>query len=234
MAWEWTRLVGATRGTGLMLFVHCAAVLAAGIAAFYGFVAIAVAVIAVAAVVALVTAPRRTRRGRTLFFLGVIYVVLPVVAYIGLRQDGDYGLWCILWLLVVIWSTDTAAFFVGRTLGGPKLAPSISPKKTWSGALGGTVAAVAAGVAFAYAVGLPEPVAVGAVSVAASILGQLGDLLESGVKRRFGVKDSSNIIPGHGGVLDRLDSLIVAGSAAWIVGVARAGTEHAATGILIW
>ena len=122
--------------------------------------------------------------------------------------QGD-GLTLLLWLLLTVWATDIFAFFVGRSLGGPRLAPRISPKKTWSGLAGGVLAAVAVGLAFAYGLDSSKnwafPMVLGALL---ALIAQAGDLMESGLKRRFGVKDSSNLIPGHGGVLDRIDGLM--------------------------
>jgi phosphatidate cytidylyltransferase len=234
MAWEWTRLVGGAGRTQVMLALYTAAVIVACAGAYGGYVNETVATMVLFAVVAFVVAPRRGRQSGTLFACGVAYVTLPLIAFITLRGDPDWGLWCVVWLLVLIWTTDSAAFFAGRAIGGPKLAPTISPKKTWSGACAGTAAACAAGLIFAWALGLPNMWIVGLASVVLSVLGQGGDLLESALKRRFGVKDASNIIPGHGGMLDRLDSLVVAGTVAWVVGAARAGHAHAANGILIW
>lgn len=234
MAWEWTRLVGGAGRTQVMLALYTAAVIVACAGAYGGYVNETAAATALFAVTAFVVAPRQGRRSGALFACGVAYVTLPLIAFITLRGDPGWGLWCVVWLLVLIWTTDTAAFFAGRAIGGPKLAPAISPKKTWSGACAGTAAACAAGLIFAWSLGLPNMWIVGLASVVLSVLGQGGDLLESALKRRFGVKDAGNVIPGHGGMLDRLDSLVVAGTAAWLIGAARAGHAHAASGILIW
>lgn len=135
---------------------------------------------------------------------------LPVIALANLRGDTQSGLMAILFLYAVVWATDIFAYFVGRSVGGPKLAPSISPGKTWSGAVGGTAFGVAAGAGIA-AYGSERPLLVmAALALALSVAGQLGDLYESALKRRYGVKDSSNLIPGHGGVLDRVDALVIA------------------------
>jgi len=165
---------------------------------------------------------------------GVPYLCLPVAALIGLRAEETYGVLCIFWILIVIWITDTGAFFGGRAMGGPKLAPAVSPDKTWSGALTGVATAFVAGATYAWAVDLPAPMIIGLVSIAVSISGQLGDLLESGLKRRFNVKDSGTLIPGHGGVLDRIDSLVTAVTFVWVLGALRAGYDSAASGALVW
>jgi phosphatidate cytidylyltransferase len=136
---------------------------------------------------------------------GILYVVLPSLSIIFLRQQ-DNGLALTLWMLVVVWSTDIGAYFAGRAIGGPKLAPRISPNKTWAGLVGGMAAALIFGALLGWSTGLPHlfwllgaPLAVAA---------QAGDLFESWLKRTSGVKDSGRILPGHGGVLDRLDGVV--------------------------
>lgn len=151
-----------------------------------------------------------------------------------LRRDPQDGLLATLWLFAVVWSTDIAAFFAGRTFGGPKLAPSLSPKKTWSGAIGGALAAIVAGVAVAAAGGVETLWPVALVGFIATVASQIGDLFESGVKRAYGAKDSSQLIPGHGGLMDRLDGFLVASSLAAAIGVARGGMDAAAQGLLRW
>jgi phosphatidate cytidylyltransferase len=146
---------------------------------------------------------------------GMIYAALPLIALLWIREaEGGGG--ALLWLFFVIWSTDTAAFIVGKLIKGPKLAPAISPGKTWSGAVGGLVGATVIGVALASLLSA-EPGRAASLAVLVSLAAQCGDLLESGIKRRFGVKDSGQLIPGHGGVMDRLDSLVVAGPVFTIV-----------------
>lgn len=142
-----------------------------------------------------------------------------------LRGSGTSGLLAILYLFAVVWATDILAYFVGRAVGGPKLAPSISPGKTWSGAAGGTVAGVLAGVVFAAAAGLPDIVPLAAAALLLSIVSQIGDLFESAVKRRHGAKDSGSLIPGHGGVMDRVDGLVAAAVALYLVCAALGGLD---------
>ncbi|MGL4488212.1 MAG: phosphatidate cytidylyltransferase [Rhizobiaceae bacterium] len=149
--------------------------------------------------------------------VGVLYAGIPAACLAFLRGDDPQGLITILLLFAIVWSTDIFAYFVGRSMGGPKLAPKISPNKTWSGAIGGTAAAVAAGLAVA---GLTGPIGnpvFPLVIVLISVFSQLGDLFESWVKRRFGVKDSGTLIPGHGGVMDRADGLVAAASALYLI-----------------
>jgi phosphatidate cytidylyltransferase len=138
---------------------------------------------------------------------GLFYAGIPIGYAIVLRQVEPNGLWLLLWLVVVVIAADVGAYFVGRTLGGPKLWRRVSPGKTWSGAGGGLVAAAAVGVIVAVPAGIGHASAM-VLAIGVAIASQLGDLLESAVKRRFGVKDSSQLIPGHGGVMDRLDGIV--------------------------
>jgi phosphatidate cytidylyltransferase len=125
-----------------------------------------------------------------------------------LRQDPQVGLAVTLWILALVWATDTGAYFAGRLIGGPKLAPAISPKKTWSGLLGGMIAAAVVGAAAAALREDWAPATLAAASVILAVIAQGGDLLESSIKRHFGVKDASGLIPGHGGLMDRVDGLL--------------------------
>ncbi len=140
---------------------------------------------------------------------GVAYALAFALIAPALRALPELGLAIIIWSFAVVWLTDIAAYFTGRRFGGPKLMPSVSPGKTWSGALGGTIAGTLCGYAVwaltPAAVQIVGPALVIAGSLAASVFSQMGDLFESSLKRRFGAKDSSRLIPGHGGFLDRLD-----------------------------
>lgn len=136
---------------------------------------------------------------------GALYVALPVLALLWLRAQ-DNGLLLAFWGLSLVWATDIGAFFAGRSFGGPKVAPRISPNKTWSGLFGGMLAALLLGWAFTTYFGLPFELAL--ISPLLAILAQMGDFFESWMKRRAGVKDSGTLIPGHGGVLDRLDGVV--------------------------
>lgn len=146
-----------------------------------------------------------------------------------LRDDPEIGILGPAWMFAVVWSTDIVAYFTGRTLGGPKLMPSVSPKKTWSGALGGLAAGIAAGIGLVLvardhgwsALATAPLFWVGLVSAVASVLSQGGDLVESALKRRCGVKDSGRSIPGHGGVMDRLDGFFAVAVLAGLYLVAR-------------
>lgn len=181
-----------------------------------GFYSYALAVAVMTLTVASVLAATRTRPGLILagaaFYLG-----MGCLAFLWLRQRGDGGLLMVTWLIASVWATDIAAYFTGRAIGGPRLAPRISPKKTWAGLLGGAIGAAAVGAGFAFgapeiraALSLPGPLAMATVGVALAVVAQLGDLLASAFKRYFGVKDASHLIPGHGGVIDRADGLLAA------------------------
>lgn len=146
--------------------------------------------------------------------LGALWVALPCVALLWLAGEPTGGRATLLWLLALVWATDIGAFAVGRTLGGPRLAPRWSPRKTWSGFAGGTFCAGLVGWATALALGIAPAAPLVLVSAGLAVVGQLGDLAESLAKRRFGVKDSSGLIPGHGGLLDRLDGLLAVVPAA--------------------
>jgi phosphatidate cytidylyltransferase len=142
---------------------------------------------------------------------GLVYVSIPTMALIWLIEAPGGGL-LVLWLLVVVWATDTGAFAAGRLIGGPKLAPAISPSKTWAGAAGGLVAAVAASLVMAGRLLPMELDQAATFAVIVSVFAQLGDLGQSWVKRRFKAKDSGTLIPGHGGLMDRVDGLVPAAS----------------------
>ena len=165
---------------------------------------------------------------------GIIYAGALLLAPALLRGDPDWGLTALLFLFANVWITDIFAYFCGRAIGGPLLWPKVSPKKTWSGAVGGLVGGVAASVAVAYASGIGRLGIVGVMALVLSVLAQAGDLFESAVKRRFGAKDASHLIPGHGGLMDRLDGFLVAALAALLIGMIRQGTAAPARGLLIW
>ena len=221
MAWEWLGVTGTPRSWPLfaaVALVWLAALTLPG----WG------AALLLAAIVAGLYGGRdvlaRGDPGPGWLAASAAYIGVPMIAILWLRFGLHPSPWIILWLFAVVWATDIGAFFVGRSLGGLRLAPIWSPKKTWSGAVGGLVGALAA-AAVLIDVGMsPQPwvflVAAGLVSV----LGQAGDLLESVVKRRFNRKDSGQLIPGHGGVLDRLDSMVLAAPTLALL-VALAGGE---------
>ncbi|WP_028055663.1 phosphatidate cytidylyltransferase [Sphingobium bisphenolivorans] len=142
--------------------------------------------------------------------LGIPYICVPIMALLFLRDQtpDHYGLLLTLWALALVWATDIGAYFAGRSIGGPKLAPRVSPSKTWAGLGGGVLAALLTGFLLYRFAGLPVQLA--AASGLLAVAAQLGDLLESWMKRRAGVKDSGTLLPGHGGVMDRLDGVVAA------------------------
>ncbi|MEP9373100.1 phosphatidate cytidylyltransferase [Mesorhizobium sp. KR1-2] len=162
--------------------------------------------------------------------VGLAYAGLSGISLALLRGSDKAGLVAILFLFAVVWATDILAYFVGRAVGGPKLAPAISPGKTWSGAIGGTICGMIAGLAVAAAGGADLLVTVPVVLLL-SVVSQIGDLFESWVKRRHGVKDSSHLIPGHGGVMDRVDGLVAAAFALYLIGALLGGAGQPASGL---
>jgi phosphatidate cytidylyltransferase len=151
-----------------------------------------------------------------------------------LRSDNGEGFLAIIFLFAVVWTTDIAAYFAGRAIGGPKLMPRVSPNKTWSGAIGGTLAAVVVALALAKVTALSGLFAIAMLAVILSICAQGGDLFESFLKRRFGAKDSGHLIPGHGGLMDRLDGFVTASVVAALIGLLRGGFEAPGRGLLVW
>jgi phosphatidate cytidylyltransferase len=155
--------------------------------------------------------------------VGIVYAGIAGVAFVALRDSGELGFAVIIFLFAVIWSTDVFAFFGGRQFGGPRLAPVVSPKKTWSGFASGLAGGILAGIIAAALLTAADLVRVALLAALVSVAGQAGDLFESAFKRQFGVKDSGSLIPGHGGVMDRVDSLIFAAFAAYIVALVLPG-----------
>jgi phosphatidate cytidylyltransferase len=166
--------------------------------------------------------------------LGALYAGAMLAAPLVIRADATLGFIAMIVLFAVVWATDVAAYFAGRLIGGAKLCPAISPNKTWSGALAGALCGSVAGVAVAVFGGINPIAPIVIVSLLLSVAAQFGDLFESALKRRFGVKDASHAIPGHGGLMDRLDGFIAAALAAALIGLARGGIDGAAGGFLLW
>jgi phosphatidate cytidylyltransferase len=236
MLWEWMHLV-AGHAEPRLLAAGWATLLAALILTGMGHPAPAGAVIAVGAVASalLAFAPAERQGCRVGWAVGgIMYAGIGFLGPALLRSDRELGFQAIVFVALTVWMTDILAFFVGRGLGGPLLWPRISPNKTWSGAVGGLAGGVAAGIGVAYASGTSRLVSLGVLALALSLLAQAGDLFESAVKRRFGAKDSGWLIPGHGGLMDRLDGFLFAAAAAATIGVLRAGTGAAAHGLLVW
>jgi phosphatidate cytidylyltransferase len=165
---------------------------------------------------------------------GLLYAGVIALAPVILRRDPALGFVAIVFLFAVVWVTDIAAYFAGRALGGPKLWVAVSPNKTWSGALGGALGGVIAALLVVKVAGLVIAPMLILVALALSIASQAGDLLESALKRQFGAKDAGALIPGHGGLMDRLDGFLTAVLAAVMVGLLREGFDGSARGLLVW
>lgn len=162
---------------------------------------------------------------------GFLYSGMALVGLNMLRESGSSasGLIAILFLFAVVWATDIGAYFAGRRFGGPKIAPVISPKKTWSGGIGGVVSAIMAALVVSVVAGIGFGWRLAFLAILLSVISQAGDFFESWLKRRNGVKDSSHIIPGHGGFMDRVDGLVFAAIALWALGVLQAGYARPST-----
>jgi phosphatidate cytidylyltransferase len=172
-------------------------------------------------------------RRRSWIATGFCYAAAAQIASVLVRLDQSNGFGALILVLLVVWVTDIGGYFGGRGIGGPKLWPRVSPKKTWAGAVGGFVAGLVVAEGFA-AFGLGKTGPLLLLGAVLSIASQLGDLFESAVKRRFGVKDSSHIIPGHGGLMDRLDGFVAAVVVAAIFGFLRGGVDGVGRGLMVW
>lgn len=226
---EWLSVIGSLDDrrlsiAGLAGLAVTAAMLAAG-RIEWASVAIAIAAIAVAAF----AAPEK----RAWSAAGLVYAAAALVAAVVVRGHGVAGLIAMLFVFAIVWATDILGYFAGRGIGGPKLWPRVSPKKTWAGALGGFFGSLAIGGIFA-ALGAGRAVPLVLLAGVLSIVSQAGDLFESALKRRFDVKDSSHLIPGHGGLLDRLDGFVAVVAVAALIGISRVGSGEAARGLLQW
>jgi phosphatidate cytidylyltransferase len=207
MAWEWGRLCcrGRLGATGIVLIAVVLATVAVAALTDIGF---AVGFAILGAAVVFWSAKRMSEPEPEWAAFGTLWVALPCICLLWLAREGISGRTTLLWVLAVVWATDIGAYVTGKTLGGPRLAPRWSPRKTWAGLAGGTVCAALSGWATVAWLGLSPALPLVAISAALAIVEQFGDLAQSVAKRRFGVKDSSRLIPGHGGLLDRLDGLL--------------------------
>ncbi|WP_242442909.1 phosphatidate cytidylyltransferase [Magnetospirillum sp. 15-1] len=220
MCWEWHRMLnGGFTLSGRVASVGCAA--ASLLAVARPDIGLAMVTLAALASAGLAGSDRS---GRGWAAFGAVYAGLPSVTLVWLRGDVAAGNAVIWWLLLVVWSTDIGAYAFGRLIGGPKLLPAVSPKKTWAGLVGGMISAGLAALLVALAVGAAAGTVVFAAGAMVAVVAQVGDLFESWIKRRCNVKDSSNIIPGHGGVLDRVDGLLTAALAVAALSLATGRT----------
>lgn len=228
--WEWDTLVCA-HDRNPVLTIGAVALLGCGLllALDWGGTAVALIVLGGFGVATLASSVRRAWCAA-----GLVYAAAMLIAPVLLRRDATLGFAAVMFVFVIVWLTDIAAYFVGRGLGGPKLMRQVSPNKTWSGAIGGTLAGVCGGVLVARYFGIADLAAIAAVALGLSIMSQSGDLVESAIKRQFSAKDAGNLIPGHGGLMDRLDGFVAAATAASLIGLARGGFNAPAHGLMVW
>ncbi len=230
MAWEWVSIVHG--GSEKQFAIHaCATLCAAFLPQAEGLDAASGAIL-VLWIVSAIASVMQSGEGSIWSYFGVFYLSLPLLAMVLLRVDAQFGTAAILWCVLIVWAADIFAYFAGRIIGGPKLAPTISPKKTWAGLGGAVFGAIAVSIVFCLANGFSVlPLAL--IAGLAALVEQVGDILESAMKRRFNVKDSGNLIPGHGGILDRVDGLVAVVLFAAVIGEVHAA-GHESFGLLVW
>lgn len=228
--WEWTTLVAGPHHR-LMLSACGSAIAGAAMVAWLGRPVTAILLVGLGVLAALIFAPRERRLWIT---AGIGYAGSMLLAPMLLRDDDVHGFLAMVLLFAVVWTTDVLGYFAGRAFGGPKLMPAVSPKKTWSGAIGGTLGAMIVAVLIVSSFGSFNRPAIAVIVLLLSVVAQLGDLLESWVKRQFGAKDASQLIPGHGGVMDRLDGFWAAALLGCLIGLARGGFDAPGRGLLVW
>jgi phosphatidate cytidylyltransferase len=225
---EWLAIVGLA-GAMRVTVPGVAALAIAGLCFAIGRLDAALIVIGAGFVAVVSIAPER----RSWAAAGFLYAAAAEIASVLVRLDPVKGFAALMFVLLIVWVTDSGGYFAGRGIGGPKLWPRVSPKKTWAGAAGGFAASLAVAAGFAvFDLGRIGPLLI--LSGALSVVSQLGDLFESAVKRRFGVKDSSHIIPGHGGLMDRLDGFVAAVVLAALFGFLRGGADGVGRGLMVW
>jgi phosphatidate cytidylyltransferase len=226
--WEWQRLVGGARLIERVA-VGALALAAAALSTLHNSIpGVAAALILGAAAVGWIAGRRQWPWAAA----GVLYAGALMASVGLLRVSPTFGMAAILWLFAVVWGADIAAYFAGRLIGGPRLWPSVSPGKTWAGAIAGALAGAALGLTLA--AWTNRLAALFWLGLATAIVSELGDLFESALKRRFGVKDSSGLIPGHGGMMDRLDAFTSASFFAALVAILHPKGDYIASGLFQW
>lgn len=224
MALEFTRMDGAegAKRRGLIAASSVAAVAAVSLSG----APLALVIVLAATLVVIIADQMAGRAGFSLVQGAIPYVAIPAVSLIFVLANADWE--TMFWFLAVVWMTDTGAYACGRLIGGPKLAPAISPNKTWSGAVGGLLIGTGSGLALLKVLHIEPAIKLAVLSLGISVLTEIGDLFESGLKRRFNVKDSGGLIPGHGGVMDRFDGLWAAAPLAAVLCFVHEG------GVKVW
>jgi len=237
MVWEWDRLCtgGVFEKGGTIMALAILAALASLAMGRPVLAPVALAIGAGALLVVSLLGRRRTEDGEPNSFslplwqgAGMLCIGIPCLALLWLRGDSHSGRDTVIWLFAVVWCVDIGAYAFGRMVGGPRLAPALSPNKTWAGLIGGAACAAVAGAVAAAFLGKAGWAPLAAVSAGLAVVAQGGDLVESAVKRHFRAKDASNLIPGHGGLLDRADGLLAASLAVALLGMTGSG------GVLTW
>jgi phosphatidate cytidylyltransferase len=231
LTWEWNRLCG--RGLGPLAFMVTTTTVAAVALTALGSPQQAMLLLVltgVAVIVLTMVVHKAAPDNVTPYFAppvwlvgGLMYIGLPCIALVWLRNGLEQGQGIVFWLFAVVWAVDIGAYFFGRAIGGPKLAPSISPNKTWAGLLGGMACAGVVGALTANMLGKDDGGALIAISASLAVVEQVGDLVESWIKRSFSVKDMGSLIPGHGGLFDRVDGLLAAALAVALMTLAGGG-----------
>jgi len=227
--WEWQRLVGGERLIVARVVAGAVALALAALWALHDSIAgVVAALILGAAVVGWIAGGRQGIWAAA----GVLYAGALVASVGLLRVSPSFGMASILWLFAVVWGADIAAYFAGRLIGGPRLWPRVSPGKTWAGAIVGAFAGAVLGLMLG--AWTNRLAALFWLGLATAIVSELGDLFESALKRRFGVKDSSGLIPGHGGLMDRLDAFTSASFFAAVVAILHPKGDYIASGLFQW
>jgi phosphatidate cytidylyltransferase len=242
-AWEWARIVANQKVAGQVTPVPTApsdrwgpsatlGVVATGLAVllagFGGYAGLGLIAIAVGAITTFVSGFFKDAKLAAWQLLGVPYTAIPAMGLVVARNDAEWGMATLLWIIALVVAADTGGYIAGRTIGGPKLAPRVSPNKTWAGLVGAVASAALVGLLTAFIVNHTNVWVLALLSAVLGVVEQAGDLVESALKRHFGVKDASRIIPGHGGVLDRVDGLLAVAVAVLVIG------EWTGRSVLTW